>query len=237
MSLKISVCIATYNGEKYILRQLESILLQLGENDEIIISDDYSTDNTLELVKSINDKRINVSYNKRKRGYSHNFENALENASGDIIFLSDQDDVWYEDRVKKMVAKLQTADYVVCDYDIVDGNLKKLKIDSSKKRKGFLNNLIKCTHLGCTIAFNKKVLKKILPFPKNDILCPHDLWIALISQFYFKSEIMNDKLMCYVRHGDNASDGLLAKSENSLFKKIKIRLYCTYHVLKSGLRR
>ena len=90
----ISVCIATYNGEKYIKEQLLSILPQLGKKDEVIISDDHSTDNTLDIVKGLNDNRIKIVMNNREKGYTSNFENALSYAIGDYIFLSDQDDIW-----------------------------------------------------------------------------------------------------------------------------------------------
>ncbi len=101
----LTVCIATYNGEKYIRQQLESILKQISETDEIIISDDGSKDRTLDIVKEIGDKRICV-YNhiKRKAKFNidyatANFENALTKAKGDIINISDQNKVWMDNKV------------------------------------------------------------------------------------------------------------------------------------------
>ena len=96
----ISVCIATYNGEKYIKQQLLSILKQIKVNDEIIISDDHSTDKTFNIIKSFNDTRIKFFLNNKGKGYTRNFENALEKAHGDIIFLSDQDDIWIDNKVE-----------------------------------------------------------------------------------------------------------------------------------------
>ena len=106
----ISVCIATYNGEKYIMDQVSSILPQLSEEDEIIVSDDGSSDKTLEILDSFSDSRIKVFthikeanpfFKGAKSIYAtSNFENALSKCNGDIIFLSDQDDVWYPDKVK-----------------------------------------------------------------------------------------------------------------------------------------
>ena len=90
----ISVCIATYNGEKYIEEQIASILPQLKENDEIIISDDYSTDNTIQVLTKINSKKIKIFKNQGEKGYTSNFENAIKQAKGNYIFLCDQDDVW-----------------------------------------------------------------------------------------------------------------------------------------------
>ena len=104
----ISVCIATYNGGKFLGEQLQSILCQLGKDDEVIISDDGSTDNTYLLVMSIQDNRIKF-YKHKSDSFllphekaTLNFENALKYAKGDYIFLSDQDDVWVENKVEVM---------------------------------------------------------------------------------------------------------------------------------------
>ena len=88
----ISVCMATYNGEKYLREQVGSILTQLGENDELVVSDDGSTDSTIDILKSYNDPRIKIFINTGRHGVNSNFENALRHADGDYIFLSDQDD-------------------------------------------------------------------------------------------------------------------------------------------------
>lgn len=95
----ISVCVATYNGEMYIRQQLQSILCQLADSDEVIISDDGSTDGTLTVIREINDKRIRLIDGPRRQSPTLNFENALRQAKGDHIFLSDQDDVWKPEKV------------------------------------------------------------------------------------------------------------------------------------------
>lgn len=110
----ISVCIATHNGAHYIKEQIESILCQLGTNDEIIISDDGSTDNTIDILLAFNDKRIIIYHYKQpvKSKHSHiyvckNFENALKHAKGDYIFLADQDDWWMPNKVMKCLEDLK----------------------------------------------------------------------------------------------------------------------------------
>ena len=100
----ISVCIATYNGSKYIKEQIDSILPQLDECDEIIVSDDSSTDNTLSILKSYHDRRIIIFTNQKFNSPIYNFENALKHAKGDIIFLSDQDDIWEFNKVQVMIS-------------------------------------------------------------------------------------------------------------------------------------
>ena len=103
----LTVCIATYNGEKYIRQQLNSVLIQLGENDEVIISDDSSSDATVEIVRSFNDSRIKLLVDNKFSSPVRNFENALKYATGDYIFLCDQDDIWLPDKVKSMLPYLK----------------------------------------------------------------------------------------------------------------------------------
>ena len=95
----ISVCIATYNGERFIREQIDSILRQLSSDDEIIVSDDGSTDDTISIINSIDDKRIRIIEGPRKHSPTHNFECAMKEAKGYYIFLADQDDVWKPNKV------------------------------------------------------------------------------------------------------------------------------------------
>lgn len=97
--MSISVCMATYNGAKFLTQQLESIIPQLNEEDELVIVDDCSTDNTLRIIQSTNDFRIKIFLNETNRGHVYSFGRALELASNDIIFMSDQDDIWLEGRI------------------------------------------------------------------------------------------------------------------------------------------
>ena len=116
----ISVCMATYNGGHYIREQLDSILMQLGEGDEIIISDDSSTDDTLEIIASYADNRIKIFPGQHFHSPVFNFENALKQAKGDYVFLSDQDDVWKLDKVQVMLEELKRFALVVSDCMVVD---------------------------------------------------------------------------------------------------------------------
>lgn len=165
----ISVCMATYNGEKYIKDQLLSILKQISSNDEIIISDDLSEDKTIEIIESLNDSRIKLFLNK-ERGYTNNFQNAIQQASGDYIFLSDQDDIWIDNKLEVMVEKLLKYDFVVSDAKIVDSQLESLGSTYFELRgggaNGFMNNLKKLKYIGCCMAFRRLILKKVLPFPR-----------------------------------------------------------------------
>lgn len=236
--MKISVCIATYNGEKYIKEQLSSILMQLKDIDEIIISDDNSTDSTLNIVSSINDSRIKIFKNQKGKGYTKNFENALEKASGDIIFLSDQDDVWLPNKVAIMLNELKKYDFVVSDNIIVDSQLNTLfqsHYAINNTRAGFLRNLLLPRYVGACMAFRRNVLDMSLPFPDNSKLCAHDYWISLIAELYFSATMVHQPLILYRRHDSNASTGG-NKSKNTLCHKIKVRFYTLYHLLCRKLR-
>ncbi len=222
--MNISVCMATYNGEKYIKEQLDSILIQLDKTDEVIISDDNSTDKTVEVIRSYDDKRITIYESQKFRSPIFNFENTLHYAKGDYIFLADQDDIWMPNKVKSIKKILENYDFVVTDATIIDsqGN----SIDNSfyllnESKKGLLNNLVKNSYLGCTMAFNRKILKKALPFPKD--IPMHDWWIGLVAEVYGKIYFMDEKLIKYRRHGGNASPAG-EKSHYSFLKKFLFRL-------------
>ncbi|MDE6793421.1 MAG: glycosyltransferase, partial [Muribaculaceae bacterium] len=103
----VSVCLATYNGELFIKEQIQSIIPELENEDEIIISDDGSTDNTLPIIRNFKDSRIKIFINKETQGVNNNMENAIRKASGDIIFLSDQDNVWIKGKIEKCVKALE----------------------------------------------------------------------------------------------------------------------------------
>lgn len=223
---------ATYNGERYVAEQIQSILLQLSPNDEIIISDDGSCDNTLDIILQFEDERIKLFHNKN-HGLIHNFENALKNAIGDYVFLCDQDDVWLPNKVNEMLDALQLYDLVVSDCAVVDKNLNIISesfFNQRLSRKGFLKNLYKNSYLGCCMAFRQKVLDYVLPFPKY--IAMHDIWIGLMVELHGTSYFLEKPLMLYRRHGHNVSPSS-EKSNYSLFYQIKYRIYFMYYLLKN----
>lgn len=222
----ISVCIASYNGEKYIKDQLISILTQLSDSDEIIISDDCSTDNTLSVIEGIQDKRIIVVKNKTKAGVMKNLERSLSCAKGEIIFLSDQDDVWLPTKVSKCVEALKKNLLVVTDCKITDSNLNVLNESYFKHRgsgKGIVKNLIKNRYIGCCMAFNKSLLKNAIPFPFKKNLLIHDLWLGIIANSIGNVYFLKEPLVLYRRHGKNASFAT-EKSKLSIYQKFEYRL-------------
>jgi len=233
----ISVCIATYNGEKYIRRQIESIISQLSSEDEIIISDDNSTDGTIDVIKNMNSSMIKIYLNDGIKGYTSNFENSLRKSSGDYIFLSDQDDVWTENKISKCISYLKEYDMVVSDAFVTNSNLEVINAsyyEMRKIRRTFIGNIIKFSYLGCCLSFKREVLDKALPFPKNHTLCTHDNWLFIVAQAFKNVNIINDKLVYYRRHENTASSGGTIDS-TTLFFKIHYRLYLIGHLLRRAI--
>ncbi len=220
--MKISVCMATYNGEKFLKQQLDSILKQLGEQDELIISDDGSSDRTVEIIRSYDDPRIRF-FESTHKNLIFNFENALEQAIGDFIFLCDQDDIWFDHKVATCVAHLKNDGLVFSNAAMFQGediHDTELFFKDSKKKTGAISNLIKVKFLGATLAFRNTVLKRALPFPKN--IPMHDVWIGLIAETTATTFYIDEPLIYYRRHENTASTAG-NKSKNSLYTMLKIR--------------
>lgn len=230
--LRVSVAMATYNGEKYLKEQLDSILENLKSNDEIIISDDGSTDKTLEILEQYEseDSRIKV-YKNSKLGVKKNFEKAIEHSNGKYIFLADQDDVWTIDKVDKVLKAFNENDcsLVIHDAIVVNENLKKINdsfFSLRNSRSGILKNIYKNSYIGCCIAFKSTMKKYILPIPNNIEM--HDQWIGILNDKYGKSIFLKDKLIKYRRHTANVSK----MKHYPFFKMIKNRLVFIKEFLK-----
>ncbi len=222
--MSISVCIASYNGEKYIQAQIESILSQLGKEDELIISDDSSTDRTVEIIESLQDGRIRLYKNQTFHSHVYNFEYALKQAQGDFIFLADQDDIWMPNKLHVMLPLLQKYDMVLSDAIMTDEKLKEIHpsfFAFHHSRQGLLHNLYKNSYLGCCMGFNRHVLNHALPFPKG--IHMHDWWIGLIAEIYAEVYFCKERLVRYRRHQEalTPTDNI---SLNPLYKKIAFRI-------------
>lgn len=208
-NIRVSVAMATYNGEKYIKEQIDSILNNLEKNDELIISDDGSKDNTRRIIETIQktDNRVKL-FDGPKMGVKQNFGNAIKNCSGEYIFLADQDDIWNDKKVEKVlkVFKDKNVTLVIHNCEIVNENLEKTDktfFEFRNSGKGIIKNIWKNTYIGCCIAFKGKMKDKILPIP-NDIEM-HDQWIGIINEKYGKSYFLDECLIKYRRHSNNVS--------------------------------
>ena len=203
-----SVCIATFNGEKYIIQQLISILSQLAEDDEVIISDDSSTDATLTLIRKLNDPRVRIFANNKFHSPIYNFEFCLTKTTGDIIFFSDQDDIWLPEKVRdimKVFKKDPDVTLVASNARIIDfeGEM----ISGSFYHPGFrftsrvLENVIKNRFLGCSIAMRRSMLQIVIPFPSR--IPMHDSWLGIMNQLFGKVHFINTPLIAFRQHEVN----------------------------------
>jgi len=219
-----SVCMATYNGEKYIHEQITSILNQLPDDAEFIISDDGSKDNTEAIVNSFNDKRIKFIKNTTNfHGPVGNFSNALSNSTGNYIFLADQDDVWIDGKVKRHMELMQKYELVISDAVVVDEEGKVIYDSYFKARgqkRGLINNLLKNSFLGCSMSFKRELLNRAMPFPSY--IHMHDWWIGLVAELKGSVIFCEEKFLMYRRHSSNASTTLTTKLP--FYNRIKNRL-------------
>lgn len=204
---RVSVAMATYNGEKYIYEQIKTILSNLTESDELIISDDGSTDRTLDIIRKINDNRIKLIHGTGN-GIKQNFANAIGHTTGDYIFLADQDDIWLDNKIEKVLESFYKSDAILIQHDaiVIDENEDILYNSFAEHRKvktGIIKNLIKNSYHGCCIAFKNELKNEILPIPDNVYL--HDAWIGMIAEQNGKTKFIDEKLIKYRRHLENAS--------------------------------
>ncbi len=210
MEFKISVCMAVYNGSAYLEPQMDSILSQLRSVDEVVVVDDASQDSSGDILHNYSDTRIRIYRNNRNLGVLASFEKAMRLANGDLILLSDQDDIWLAGKITKLLEAFSQnpqITLVASDAQIIDGN-GVLVADSFFAQRGrfmagIVPNLIKNKYLGCTLAFKSTMLDQFLPIPKNVPM--HDMWFGLINNIYGETLYIDQPLIAYRRHGKNLS--------------------------------
>lgn len=214
----ISVALCTYNGASYVREQLMSILSQSRPVDEIIVSDDASIDGTLDVVAEVRalerGPEIRVLRNDAALGVTANFEQAIRATNGDIVILSDQDDVWHPDRVANAVRALAGHPLLhFSDARLVDAN--------GKPQEGSLFSTLELTPAtlvaltdgrafetlvrrniatGATVSFKRDLLEDALPFPVNWV---HDEWLTVLAAAHERVETSAEKLIDYRLHGSN----------------------------------
>ena len=209
---KIDILMATYNGEKYLVEQFDSIINQTYHNWNLLIRDDNSTDKTLEIIQNYHkkDKRIKIlKDNKGNLGIVRNFEELLKSSESEFIMFSDQDDIWVENKLDmylKMIEKIKNKGFMIhSDAILFDKNKSNILKDTfiSKKaiNRGLENVFFNYFVQGATILISKEIKNFILPFPKEVYL--HDRYIHLISELFFERIFVNKALIYYRQHGDN----------------------------------
>lgn len=244
---KIDILLATYNGEKYLQEQIESILNQTYTDFRLLISDDGSTDGTIKIIEEYakKDKRILTFIQKENLGVIKNFEFLLKKVENEYFMFSDQDDIWMKDKIEKSLEKIEEGyGLVYSDLEVVDNNLN-VMYTSYWKLKGFENKVKKYNNFdslylnnyitGCTIISKKEFIDKILPLPKSTNFILHDYWLPLIVTQTDKIAYIEEPLIKYRQHKNNKvgsqkkSDTLKSLDEiRQLFLKVKIEHFTAF---------
>lgn len=237
--VRISVCMTTFNGEKYIHKQISSILPQLSDDDEVIICDDKSHDSTVDIISSFQDKRIKTVINDKNLGFSKNFSKCIALAEGEFIFLSDHDDIWLPHKVEKYLEIFNNnvnVTSILSNMEIIDengrvSNTRFLNLTSGcgNRFSRVVKNFVKSIYRGCSIAFRKDLKVKVLPLPFH-----FDTWIGLVSNIYGKCYHLDEVTMQYRRHSSNFST--LKTSKLHVVLKWRINLFLNLFFLVLGLR-
>ena len=256
-NLKVSVALCTYNGGNSVQTQLQSILRQSRLPDEIIVCDDGSQDDTVETVRRVADQHpcppIRLTRNAARLGFAKNFESAIRQTTGHIVFLSDQDDLWFSDRIARMTLPFEQepeVDLVYCDAALADASLKptgetvfgrrrdmQLPGQRSPRQIG-----LGVGFNGCMMAFRSTLKDYCLPLCA---LWGHDHWIAFIAYATTEVRAIPEPLMYYRRHGNNAGldpdlDGGWLSQYRWLAARRNLKLYAEHsrrwHAMLRALR-
>ena len=245
--MNISVAIASYNGENYISEQLDSIISVLKEGDEIIISDQFSSDSTpnilkdycekFNFIKVVEPQPVNISNDpKNSIKISLNFKNAILNCSNEIIVLCDQDDVWFSNRLELIRNAHEKYDCVVVNAQIyeLDSQVYSTIYELLHPKTHFISNFLKFRVLGCQLSFRADFISKHIDVPIHKDMT-HDWWWFLHANLFGKIYIENQVGFKYRRHTSNNSGGL-KPSTNSLQKKLWLRMVLLGFLLKSIIK-
>ena len=228
--MAISVCMATYNGEMFIEKQIVSILSELHEIDEVIVVDDCSSDGTLAKLEKFNDNRIKIHKNINNIGPTASFDKAISLARNDFVFLSDQDDIWTPGRVDLMIRYLEASEAMLLtsNFTWIDDNEISAIIEfdgvSANQSNNYVKNIIdifigKTNYFGCAMLFRKELIKIISPIPS--CVESHDLYIAMAANIMKANCHIDEETFLKRKHKTNVTSTV---SDRPLVKKLHSRL-------------
>ena len=207
---RISIVLCTYNGEKYLREQIDSILEQTVVPHELIIYDDDSVDNTREILRSVVTRKgckVRIFFNEVNVGFTKNFEKAVATASGDIIFFSDQDDLWLSNKIFHMIGLFKEHPYIygiTHDGLLVDSELRwNGATKSSQIERGYGTKVNEIT--GALSAIRRRILQLYLPIPHGII--GHDKWLTYIFSLFPGRWLQSQMCLQLIRrHSTNTSE-------------------------------
>lgn len=235
-NVRLSVAMAVYNGEAYLKEQVDSILAQLGENDELILSVDSSTDASDSIAREYagRDGRVSI-YTGPGRGAIRNFESALGKTSGEYIFLSDQDDVWAENKVTLCLDALKRPGVLAVIHNAIltDETLRRTgeKLLGGRFFAGAFRNILQNKYTGCCMAFKRELLFYALPFPNS--IPMHDQWLGIVANKYGAVEYIDSPLLYYRRHGTTVT----GREKAGITKKLRWRMGILYSYIRLGKKK
>jgi glycosyltransferase involved in cell wall biosynthesis len=213
----ISIILCTYNGERFLKEQLESLLWQTYPNLEIIVSDDASQDNTVNILnRYMNDKRLRVVFQEKNLGPAKNFEYAVTLAGGEYIAFADQDDIWLPEKLEKLIASIKESYLVFSDSFLIDEYGNKINKQLSQLRcmfstndtRGFIFSNIVWGH---TMLIHKNLLQHVLPIPSN---IPHDIWMAVNATIFSGMQYFDEPLTLYRQHSATVTTTIPVKAKS-----------------------
>jgi len=221
-SLTLSVVLCTYQGEAFLQQQLESLLAQTRLPDEIVAGDDASTDGSWDMLQefavSAQLRGVQVKLHRQSvnKGYVANFSDTLREASGDVLFLCDQDDVWYPAKLAEMEGRFLADPSItlICSnaqlvdaggeslaYTLFDAlGLKPHEWRAIEGGETFQVLLCRSMVTGATAAFRRELLDAALPVPEGWI---HDEWLAMVATVTGRVDAVRQALIDYRQHGEN----------------------------------
>lgn len=182
---RVSTCMATYNGAAYIKEQIDSVLRQLGPEDELVVVDDGSSDDTVDVVRAVDDPRVRLHEAARNQGHVATFEMAIRLAAGEFLLLCDQDDLWPTGRVETMLEALRRSHFVAGNQHefprarpVPAAHLEPW-MERSPWRNMLRLFLGRQPYFGCAMGFRREILAAALPFPRH--VEAHDHWLPMVG--------------------------------------------------------
>ena len=225
--MKISICMATYNGRVFIAEQIHSIIDQMRDDDDLIIGDDGSSDGTVDYIEGLRDERVRIHVNKARLGHVKNFESCLQRSTGDIIVFADQDDVWASAKLqwtRALFFENPTITLANHALHLVNSEGRSLGRTFRHRRLGVQSNgrfllqqFIKREIFGAASALRRSTLSYVLPFPSTAYA--HDHWLAISNAVCGSVFLSNDELVFYRQHERN----MTPRSGTSIWKRLELR--------------
>lgn len=235
---RVSICMATYNGERFLQEQLDSIMNQLHCDDEVIVSDDASNDNTRSVVLSYKDRRLRLIANSSTRGHVENFEIAMSHATGRFIALSDQDDIWVEHRLEHMLNLMKEQpelSLVIGDFVEFNeaGEIHSLPSIGPPPKNGLFQLsrvfLGRAKYFGCTFLFRRELMRFIVPIPRQ--IESHDIWIAMNACIHGRVGHLQEVTLFRRVHDRNVS-----QQRRALPQILRSRMYYLLGLIQASVR-